>query len=490
MSNPSPGWREALIVALQHTLDCAYSAGQVPQALQAVPGNRLPALEEAMRRQYWHADFPGFTWPMRAPQDEHAIDAQLFCAGCHRDGRIRERALRLMRGRHGRLATALALLRCDDWAAPVRDCAEATLHTLLTPQPDALFAHIDLLLILRERSRIREGAWREQIEPALLHPSHHAQRWAALDSSRGRARLFVYGLILRADPTQANALALRAVQDRDPVIACWGLRELPQLAVMEVSNDVIAHALQHPHASVRAHALRARARNDDDAFRILLRESLLDASASVRHVAAYATRHAGLDPRAVWRNAIDRDIQPQNRHALLALSDCAEHEDLTRIAPWLQHHTGELRCAALRAALRAGIDDPADQLRNALRSPSGKVVGLALKLGVTVPAFMTRETLTNAFITAANSITRQRIVEATRKLGRWDALDCLLDMIDHGAHANEALHALTAWQHEIGHRYAPLSAERRRELLQRIDAMTPRNMHFDWLVVRRVVESS
>ena len=490
MSNPSPGWREAVIVALQLTLDHEYSAGQLPQALQAVPGNRLPALEEAIRRQYWHADFPGIAWPLRAPRDEQAIDAQLFCAGCHRDGRIRERALRLMRGRHGRLATALALLRCDDWVAPIRDCAEATLRTLLTAQPDALFAHLDLLLMLRERSRIREGAWREQIEPALLHSSHHAQRWAALDGSRGRARLFVCGLILRADPTQANALALRAVQDRDPVIACWGLRELPRLAGMAVSDDVIAHALHHTHASVRAHALRARARNDDGAFRILLRESLLDASASVRHVAAYATRHAGLDPRAVWRDAIDRDIQPQNRHALLALSDCAEHEDLNRVAPWLHHHTGELRCAALRAALRAGIDDPTAQLRDALRSPSGKVVGLVLKLGVTVPAFMTRETLTNALIAAANPVTRKRFVDATRKLGRWDALDCLLDVIDHGAHANDALHALTAWQHEIGHRYGPLSAERKRELLQRIDAMTPRNMHFDWMAVRRVVESS
>jgi hypothetical protein len=36
MFNPSPGWREAVIAALQRTLDCEYSAGQVPQALQAV----------------------------------------------------------------------------------------------------------------------------------------------------------------------------------------------------------------------------------------------------------------------------------------------------------------------------------------------------------------------------------------------------------------------------------------------------------------------
>jgi hypothetical protein len=52
MLNPSPGWREAVVVTLHHTLDREYCAVQVPQALQAVHGNRLPALEEAIRRQY------------------------------------------------------------------------------------------------------------------------------------------------------------------------------------------------------------------------------------------------------------------------------------------------------------------------------------------------------------------------------------------------------------------------------------------------------
>lgn len=489
MHTPSPGWREALIDALQRVqrIECAIDAAA--HALPEVPGRRLPALEEAIRRQYWHADLPGFAWPLSSQPDEDTIDAQLFCAGCHRDGRIRERALRLMRNRHGRLATALALLRCDDWVPQVRDCADESLRMILSAEPDALFAHLDLLLILRERSRMQMGAWRGQIEPALLHPSHHAQRWAALNDGNAKLRLFIGALILRTEPAQAEALALRAVQDRDPVIARWGLRELPRLSGVPLSDEHLALALRHPHASVRAHALRTRARTPDAAYHVLLRESLLDPSASVRNVAAYATRHSELDPRDVWRDALDRGIEPLNRYALLALSDCAEAEDLARIAPWLQHDTGLLRCAALRAAFRAGIDTPAAHLRDALASPSTKVVSLALRLGTGVSAFMTRECLANAFSAAANPATRQRIVDATRQLGRWDALDCLLDGIDHDAHAVDALRALTAWQRETGHRYAPLSADRKQSLLQRIDAMTPRNMHIAWLPVRRVVET-
>lgn len=498
MNTPSPGWREALIVALQRALDGEYSAGQAPHALREVPGHRLPALEESIRREYWHADLPGFTWPFGTQPDAAAIDAQLFCAGCHRDGRIRERALRLMRKRPGPLATALTLIRCDDWVPQVRLCAEEALQQIIATDPAALFAHLDLLLVLCARQRMQAGVWRTLIRPALLAPAHSTARWQALDHGGSRQRLFVCNLILRAEPTRVDALALHAVRNRDPAIARWGLRELPRLSGEPLSDALIAQALRHPHASVRAHALRLRARTPDAAFRIQLRESLLDPSASVRNVAAFASRNLGSDPREVWRDALDRDIEtggietgriePDRRYALLALSDCAEAEDLARIAPWLQHTTGDLRCAALRAALRGGIDNPAAHLRDALASASGKVVALALKLGATVPAFLTRDTLSDAFI-AANPLTRWRILDATRQLNRWDALDCLLDGIDRDAHAHDVLRALTAWQRETGTRYAPLSAARKQMLLQRIDAMTPRTMHIAWLPIRRIVEA-
>lgn len=487
MHTTATDWREALAVALTRILHSDHAAGIAADSLGAMPERRLPALDEAIRRQSWPAQLPGFAWPFQAQPSDEQIDAQLFCVGCHADGRMRERALRLMRERQGRLAIALALIRCDDWVLQVRLCAEDTLRQIVAADPAALFAHLDLLFALRPRLRMQSGVWRTLIDPLLLAPAHATARWAALDDSR--RPLFICDLILRADPLPAEALALRTVQHRDPVVASWGLRELLSLCGPSVSDELIARALRHPSASVRAHALRARARTDDDGYRALLQACLLDPSASVRGVAAYATRALGIDPRDTWRDVIDHGSAPDTHYALLGLGDRAEAEDLVRIAPWLQHPTGELRCAALRAALRAGIDHPAAQLHDALASPSSKVIGLALKLGITVPAFMTRETLTQAFTVAANPTTRKRIVDATRQLGRWNALDCLLDFIDDEAHAADALHALTAWQRETGQRYAPLSTDHKQALLQRIDALTPQNMHIAWLPIRRIVET-
>ena len=96
------------------------------------------------------------------------------------------------------------------------------------------------------------------------------------------------------------------------------------------------------------------------------------------------------------------------------------------------------------------------------RDAAFKVVALALKLGATVPAFITRATLANALAVAANPLTRQRLINATHQLSRWDALDCLLDGIDQDPHASDVLRALVAWGNEAGRRFAPLSADRKR----------------------------
>ena len=487
-------WREALAIALNRAMRIEHDADSAPYALCSQAGHRLPAIDDSLRRFAWKPAMPGGVWPLQMSPPEEESDAQLFCVGCHADGHMRERALRLARERPRRLATALALIRCDDWVPQVRETAMETLRLQIEADPALVFAQIDLLLALRGRQRFDAGVWRTLIEPTLLAPEQRAERWKLLEHGHGKARLLACSLILRADPDRIAQLALRAVRDRDPVIARWALRDLPSLAGIEQGKDgahenMLAQALRHPSASVRAQALRVRGGRPDAAYAALVRDALLDVSASVRAVAIHAARQLDIDARAVFRDALDRGETPWNRHALQALGDCADADDLDRLRPWLQHPTGELRCAALRGALRAGIEDPAGVLRDALTSPSCKVVGLALKLGATVPSFMTRETLAGAFIATASRGARKRLLYATHRIDRWSALDCLLDCLTRAALDEDTLNALRAWASETGNRFAPLSAARRQSLLARIDAMAPQSMHVAWLPIRRVVET-
>jgi hypothetical protein len=313
-----------------------------------------------------------------------------------------------------------------------------------------------------------------------------------LEHGHGKTRSFACALILRADPDRAAELALRAVRDRDPVIARWALHELSSTippASDTIDDVVLSHAFLHSSASVRAQALRLQARRPDAAYVARVRKVLLDSSSSVRSVALHAARGLGIDAHAIFLDAVDRGVTPADRNAVLALAECANADDLGRLRPWLHHCNGDVRCAALRGALRAGIEDPVGMLREALAATSGKVVKLALSLGATLPGFMTRETLAAGFAAAANDANRWRLLLATRRIDRWSALDCFMDCLDTSPHQDFVLRALHAWRYEVGIRFTPLSDLRRQGLLARVDTIEQTHPHGLWTAVRHLLET-
>lgn len=492
MFSPRPDWRHALAHALHSAARIDIAPDDAPHVLDTLSAQRLLALDASLRSLDWTATLPGPVWPVIPATTEGERDAQLFCLGTHGDGRLRERALRLARERDSGLTFALALIRCDDWVDPVRDTALETLRMRVRDAPETVFVHVDLILALRGRQRFDAGAWRDPIEPALLHPAHRPLRWALLERGHGRSRLFACGLALQADPDRATELARRAVRDRDPVIARWALQVLPASTAQDgdaIDSDVLSYAYLHASASVRAQALRLHAQRPDAAYAARVRETLLDASASVRSVARYAARGLGIDAHTIFRDALDHGEAPADRNAVLALADCADADDLDRLRPWLHHVNGEVRCAAVRGALRAGIENPIGMLREALAAPSGKVVKLALALGTTLPGFMTRETLAAGFAAATTDGNRLRLLEATRRIDRWSALECFMDCLDSTQHQDIVLHALRAWTGEVGARFTPLPDLRRNGLLARVDAIRKTHPQGPWAEVRHLLET-
>ncbi|MYW08891.1 hypothetical protein GT034_11105, partial [Streptomyces sp. SID2563] len=113
------------------------------------------ALDLAVRYPPWYAPDG---WD--APQTDRNAEPATALALCHRSGRIREAAL----DRVSRYPDLLPLLvvRCTDWAAPVRERARA----LLAEAPHAgLVAQAELILLLGRRER--GGFAAEQLGRAL-----------------------------------------------------------------------------------------------------------------------------------------------------------------------------------------------------------------------------------------------------------------------------------------------------------------------------------
>ena len=482
-------WRAALTDVLRHTLHVETTLEAAATDAQALSPRQLLVLDEALRRAWWRPTPPGPAWLASMPPREREPDVQLFCIGCHADGHLRERALRLSQTRDGILPDALTAIRCDDWVAPVRACAEDALRLRLARDPGWAFDRIELLLALSRRERFGSGAWRTRVEPALLAPAQAGRRWALLGHPHPQVRMFACRTIAQADPERVDELAAWALERHDPVAALWAIRDLPALSGIGFDDALLALAWRSRFAPVRAQALRLWAARPDAGYVERVRQALLDPHPSVRGVATFAARTLGIDARTLWRAAIDEASGPPPRGAVLGLAGQAEAEDIPRLRPSLDDASGDVRCHVLRGLLEAGIDDAVPVLRDALAAPQSKVVRLALALGQEIPGFLSRDTLIAAYGRAANVHARRRLLDATWHLGPWQSLDMLFDMALQWPGDPDVARALCHWHAHAGRRYAPLSPERRAALLARIDAIAPGFPDADWKTVRWVVET-
>jgi hypothetical protein len=311
------------------------------------------------RRLRWSPDAspPTVTWA-RKP-----VDAELALALCHPDGRIREAALGHAKERPALLA--LVVIRCADWAGPVRDRARAI---LAEAPPYRLAAHAALILRVGGRSR---GGFTQNLLTGALRSGPAVQVEALLDSSdRATARLAHRVAVERRLLSMARLARIAGrhhdvvVQDLCAEAAVAALGE----GTFEEFADVVVPLLGSRQPRVRSAgvtALRRSGRHDD------AEPFLTDRSAVVRACARWVLRQGGTDPAPLYR-ALCAD--PAGRPAAaVGLGECGTPEDADRIRALLTHPVPGVRACSV-AGLRALDAVRVDDVRPLLDDPSAAVV--------------------------------------------------------------------------------------------------------------------
>ncbi|SFL19966.1 HEAT repeat domain-containing protein [Lysobacter sp. cf310] len=433
--------QERMAQALAHSGGRRVPPHRAAERLQNLPSHRYLILDQSVRTHL--SEYERLS--AQATPEFREFAAQLFIQGCDRDGRLRQRALQTMRKHPGRLATALALIRCDDWVPQVRDEAMALLTDIVDREgSEPLFELGGLLLSLRGRQRIQARAWPELIEPALRRTAS-ATRWRVISSGDARARALAYAYTLDAEPDRAHELGLYAITDIDPANARWALDAVaPRLPAL-LHHGLARAGLLHPQARIRAQAVRMLHAEQADT-RALLEQRILDSAAAPRGAATYLLRNRhGVDPLPLWRAALENGSAAQARAALQALADHGQPEDAARLLPWLQHRAGAVRAVALRALVRTGTPEALDRLPAALRDHSAKVRRQALALYQRLPGALNAETLNTALHTASDEATRATLAQATRLLDRWQALSALLQSWKRSPESLALRHEVANW---------------------------------------------
>ncbi|MFE6888305.1 hypothetical protein [Streptomyces sp. NPDC057694] len=306
------------------------------------------------RRLSWGADasLPTVNWRGRPG------DAELALALCHRDGRIREAALAHTEERPALLP--LVVIRCADWAQPVRERARALLAD--TP-PQRLAAHAPLILRVGHRSR---GGFAQDLLTGALRAGPPEQATALLDSGdRATARL-AHRVAIERRLLPAVRLARTAAGHRDVVVQ--DLCADAAVAALDEGAEIVAPLLASRQPRVRSAgvtALRRAARHAD------AEPYLTDRSPVVRACARWVLRQVGTDPAPLYRSLC---VDPASHPAAAAgLGECGGREDADRIRTLLAHPVARVRAYAV-AGLQALQEVRVDDVRPLLDDPSAAVV--------------------------------------------------------------------------------------------------------------------
>lgn len=326
-------------------------------------------------------------------------EEQLAIALCHREGRVRAAALWRAAAYPGLLP--LVVVRCADWASPVREQARRRLVQLLDAE-----AAVRLMPVILRVGRRDRGDFAPELAAGLLRGAPR-ETLAPLYTAPDRAtRRYAYRLAVEEGFLSPAALARAAARDPDTVVqslcadaalaamaAGEGNTTAAPADVADVRGegggagpDAGLRADQRAHGSavpdpayddvleplLAARGPRARAAGVTALRRAGLPERgvgfLGDRAGVVRACARYVVRQGGMDPLPWYRERCARpDGLPPG--AVIGLAECGERADAESLWPLLAHPEPGVRARAVAGLrlldavdvrrVRPLLDDPA-----------------------------------------------------------------------------------------------------------------------------------
>ncbi|MEU1864880.1 hypothetical protein [Streptomyces gardneri] len=290
-------------------------------------------------------------WLSATPPRQPTV-LELALALCDPDGRAREAALPY--AAHTPALLPLVVVRCADWAEPVRDRARALLCAQLPGlAPEALASVASV--VLREGRRLRGEAARELLT-ARLREVPEAHLAPLLTSEDRELRRLAHRIAVERDLLSPARLATIAATHLDVVVQDMCASAAITAAGDTVDEAVLAPLLGSRSGRVRAAGVTALRR----AGRAAEAEPFLyDRSALVRACARWTLRQAGTDPLPLYRAACAAG-DPTPFFAPVGLAECG---DRVADAPVLWSLTGH-ELPRVRAGAVVGL-----RLLDAVRFP-------------------------------------------------------------------------------------------------------------------------
>jgi len=377
----------------------------------------------------------------------------MVIASFNENGRVRERAITLLRETHRPEAIRYYLLRAADWVEQVRDAARESLRPFLTPafRIDFIRLRPEVEWLLAVKRTDLSGLFAEIID--LITSERLTRETTQLLIVEERSRLFLFRHYLKKEGLTETLLSL-ILQDksfliRAEVFPC--MQALPG----DQQRAILSKLLHDRSARIRLHALYAL-KPYKESFREAIVALLSDTSASVREWARLYLGLENIASSAYYRDKVRaEDPSPGD---IMGLAETGSAEDIPVFEKFIHHPSSQLAC--LIALSRLNNERAVGYALDLLTGPTNKTGRKCVEILAKSPDPVTLERVREMY-RAGTAREKRLILTLYNRIGGWMVIaDILLALMDVVREIRTmAWGYLYEWRQAAVHRFAAPSSK-------------------------------
>lgn len=298
-------------------------------------------------------------------------DTAAAVGSMHRDGHVRERALRRLASSDTPLSDRMIALRVGDHVEPVRQLARATLMDRTTLEQAERTMPVLLRFEQRDRGAEFADAYLERLE--TIHGT--AQTWEALRSSTDRdLRRNAYRHSIDVSLLDLDDAISLLPRERDQVVRRSLAHVVADHGQAPALREVLLRGRSADGRALGLVRLQAPSLTNDDVFPLLA-----DSSVLVRFWARKRWQELGGDAEQACRDLIAESSTPSRRaRAYLGLSESGAKIDRIEILGLVRESEPALQKLGLQLLSPIAVREDVPEILNLVRSANSRVARLAV----------------------------------------------------------------------------------------------------------------
>jgi hypothetical protein len=372
------------------------------------------------------------------PVDRETRTAVIGLLTFHRNGYVRQEAVRLLANESDGSELPFLLIRQNDWVNVISTEAQRAVAERLRPERVVHFARfLPLVTHLVAFTRRDLSTVFNKVVQMLVAPENDSLLADAVRARDRTVRREVVKSALGLAGEHRGRVVRLGVDSDDAMVRLDCAKRVCQALSGDELLEVVAALQRDGFMPVRREGFCHEARIKPDHAVSIWRRALLDRSASLGDLARFSIRQITvIDAAAFYRETL---ASTNSLAPLCGLTECGDHTDLPAFEKFLAHPQPRFRCAAIRGLARFAGERATDALLRLLRDCNPSVVREAKKQLQAFAVALHGADLLGAFRVADNDFARRAAIDLIFATGKWQSLPWLIRASSPGDHAAASL---------------------------------------------------